>query len=133
MMKDANKVRGYIKEICRVEGLEFKEEYVNDDYFLGRFTGQQRNYLNTLGLINPGFCPLCGEEPITNQYYRGMANTTAVQYLCKECYEKTNPHLTIPGYTRRYYTAKIVMWTIGIGILIGIFFLLRSCFRFGLP
>lgn len=128
-MKNFENVRKYRKDICEALSVELSEEDMNTDYFLGRFLGQQRDSLNSLGLINRGFCPLCGEEPIGNEYNRSMAYSKVVQYLCKDCYERTNPHLTDPGYTRRYYTVKIVMWAIGIGVLIGAFLLIRGCFR----
>jgi hypothetical protein len=129
-MKNIENVRRYRKDICEALEEEFKEEDIDTDYFLGEFRGEQKDYLNSLGLINRGFCPLCGEEPIGNEYYRGIAFSNVVQYLCKDCYERTNPHLNVPGYTRRYYTAKFVMWAIGIGILVGTFLLIRGCFRF---
>ena len=127
-MEDIENVRKYRKDICQALGVEFKEEDMNTDYFLGRFLGEQRDYLDSLGLINRGFCPLCGEKPIGNEYYRGMAFSKATQYLCKDCYERTDPHSAVLGYTRRYYTVKFVMWAVGIGILIGAFLLIRGCF-----
>jgi len=129
-MKNIENVKKYRKDICEALGVEFKEEYMHTDYFLGRFMGRDRDYLDSLGLINRGFCPLCGEESISNDYHRGMAFSSAVQYLCKDCYERTNPHLNSPGYTRRYYTAKFIIWVIGIGVLISAFFLIKGCFNF---
>ena len=128
-MKNVENVRKYRKQIYEALGVELEEEDMNTDYFLGRFMGQQIDYLDSLGLINCGICPLCGEEPIGNEYSRRMVYSKVVQYLCKDCYERTNPHLTVPGYTRKYYTLTFVTWAIRIGIMIGAFFLIRGFCR----
>ena len=128
-IKNLENVKRHRQDICEAFGTQFTEDMLTDDYFLGRFYGQDREYLNSLGLINKGFCPLCGYQPIGCQYYRRLVHSKVVEYLCKECYERTNPHLTIAGYTRRYYTVKIVIWLVAIGLLLGVFFLVRGCFR----
>jgi len=110
-------------------GIEFTEDMVTDDYFLGQFYGPDKDHLDSLGLINRGFCPICGREGIGTQHSRRMVFSKAVEYLCKNCYDRTNPHATIPGYTRRYRTAKLIMWVVGIGILVGVFFLVRGCLQ----
>ena len=130
VMKNIENVKEYREDICDALGVEFKEEYMNDDYFLGNFSGQQKDYLDSLGLINRDFCPLCGKESISNEYHRSLAYSRAVQYLCKDCWERTNPHLTIPGYTRRVYAYNFVMLVIGVSVLIGVSLLARGCFRF---
>jgi len=43
-------------------------------------------YINSLGLINRGFCPYCGAEPITKDYTFTVYGYTI--FLCKFCYEK---------------------------------------------
>ena len=129
--KDIDKVRKYRKDICKASKIEFKEEYMDTDHFLGRFGGPIKDYFNSLGLINRGFCPLCGDEPIGEEYFRALLHTHGVkQYMCKSCWERTNPHITDPGYTRRYYTATVGCWVIGILIALGIIFLLKGCIQF---
>lgn len=127
-MKDIGKVRQQRKDICEALGVELDEMILNSDHFLGAFVGQQRDYLDSLGLINRGFCPLCGEEPIGTACHRKWAFSSVVEYMCRDCHERTNPH-NEPGFTRRYNTAKFVTWAIGIGILIGTLLLIRGCFR----
>lgn len=129
-MKNIENVRSYQKDICEALGVEFKEEdMVYPFYFLNRFTPQQIDYLGSLGLINRGFCPDCGISPIGDEYHRDRIGSKTVQYLCKDCWETSNP-FSRPKYKRRYYTIKFVMWAIGIGILIGTIILIRGCFRF---
>ncbi len=106
------------------------DDMVTDDYFLGRFSGPQRDYLDTIGLINREFCPLCGYQPIGKGYYRRLVDSAAVEYLCKECYKRTNPHLTIPGYTQRYLAVKAISWLVALG-LIGLIFWLAVKVSFG--
>jgi len=126
-IRNLTNVKRHRQEICEAIGIEFSEEMLTDDYFLGRFSGQQRDYLDSRDLVNQGFCPLCGAEPITTDYHRGLAFSKAVEYLCKECWTRTNPHLTIPGYTRRYYTGKFIMWMVLISFLAGAFLIVRAC------
>jgi hypothetical protein len=96
------------REISRALGVPFTEHMVTDDFYLGSFSGQQRDLLDSVGLINRGFGPLCGREPIGREHYRTLLYSNAIEYLCKECYDRTNPHKTIPGYTGRYYTARFL-------------------------
>jgi len=126
-MKGPENVRTHRADICRALGVELVEEMVTNDYFLGRFYGEDRDFLDSLGLINRGFCPLCGVEPIGSEYKRGLVFSKAVEHLCKDCYDRMNPHLTTPGYTRRYYTAKVVLWLLGLGVVYVLFLLVRGC------
>lgn len=129
-IQNLENVKKHRQDICKALSIEFSDDMLIDDYFLGRFLGRHRDYLDSLGLVNRGFCPLCGDQPVGNEYYRGYVHSKVVEYLCEECYKNTNPHLINPGYTRRYYTAKIVIWLVYIGLLLGAFFLIRGCFRF---
>jgi len=115
------------RDICSALGIPFSDEMVTDDFHLGAFSGQQRDYLDSLGLINRGFCPLCGLEGIGTEYKRTLLYSSAVEYLCQECYGRTNPHATIPGYTRRYYTAKVGCWAVILTFIFGAIALLRAC------
>jgi hypothetical protein len=117
------------QDICKVLGVPFTDEMVSDDFYLGALWGQQKDHLDSLGLINRGFCPLCGVEPIGTDYYRTLLHSSAVEYLCEECYKRTNPHLTTPGYTRRYYTGKILGWAIMLGVLWGLIVLFKACVK----
>lgn len=128
-LKSAANVRRHREDICKALGIPFTEDMLTDDYFIGRFLGEQRDFLDSQGLLNRGFCPLCGNEPIGTEHKRGLAYSRAVEYLCGECYERTNPHSTIPGYTARYYAVKSVVWIIVLAVLVGGFLLLRACVR----
>jgi hypothetical protein len=77
------------QEICKALGMQFTEDMVTNDFFLGLFNGQQLDRLDSLGLINRGFCPLCGIEPIGETYFRELSFSSAAEFLCKQCYRRT--------------------------------------------
>lgn len=78
------------QEICKALGTPFTDGMVTDDYFLGKLDGRQIDYLDYLELINRGFCPLCGHEPIGRKYYMRLGvDSKGLEYLCKECDERT--------------------------------------------
>ena len=114
-MKNMEKVKKYREDICEAMGVKLLPEDLETDHFMGRFMGQQLDYLDSLGLINRGFCPLCGYEPINKDFYRGFRFSKAKQYLCENCYSRTNLSIDdlenqYPGYKRRFYTIKIIKW-----------------------
>lgn len=129
-MKNMEKVKKYREEICESLDVKLLPNDLETDYFLGRFLGEQLDYLNSLGLINRGFCPLCGENPIGKDYYRGFRFSKVKQYLCENCYKRTNLKVDdlkkqYPGYKRRYYTIKIIKWAF---IIIVFYFLYKIIF-----
>lgn len=93
-MKNSENVRKYKKDIREALDAIGTEYY---EYGLDKFiyVDETRQYLDSLGLVNRGFCPLCGEEPIGHEYRRGVVDSKVVQYLCKDCYcyERTKPDL----------------------------------------
>lgn len=132
-IENLENVRRHRQDICKAMGVEFTDDMITDDYFLGTFYGPDKDRLDSLGLINRGFCPICGREPIGTEYHRRMVFSKAVEYLCKQCYDRTNPHATIPGYTRRYRTAKFMQsplrYLVSIGFLVVVFFLVWALIR----
>lgn len=128
-MVNPDRVRQYRSEICQAMGVNFSEsEDMITSAFLGRFTAQERAFLHSRGLVNRGFCPLCGREPISEDYSRGMVGNSFRQFLCKQCHDETNPHINVPGFTRRQYTAKAIMWAV-VALVAFIFILgIRACF-----
>ena len=68
-IKDLDNVKRHRRDICEALALPFTESMVTDDYFIGKLDGQEKDYLKSLGLINRGFCPLCGYQPIGGKYY----------------------------------------------------------------
>ncbi len=128
-LKSIENVREHRTAICRAMDMEYSDDMLIRASFIGWFTGPERDYLDALGLINRGFCPICGISPIGIDHPRRTVNSTAVEYLCEDCWTETNPHLNVPGYTRRYYTAKLVIWAIGAGLLVLLLLGLRGCAR----
>jgi len=115
-------VRKYREDICEALNVELLQDDLVTEFFLGRFTEQQWELLDSLGLINRGFCPICGREPISNQYYRSNRYSKVKQHLCEDCYTRTNLDVSdleriYPGYRRRYYTIKLIKWSFILGIL----------------
>jgi len=116
------------KDICKALGIPFTEAMITNDFFIGRFYSEERSFLNAKGLINRGFCPLCGDEPIDGRFFR-QANPVT-EYLCAECYTRTNPatrHVGNPGYFVRRIIGKGCMWIIVLGLLWLFFMMIRGC------
>jgi hypothetical protein len=131
-IRNLEKVKIYRQDICKALGVQFTEDMITDDLFpAGLVFGQEGNYLDFQGLINRGFCPICGYEPIdtTPYHYRKLLGSKVKQNLCEECYKRTSPDVMLPDY-RRYYTLRIVLWLIGISLLVGVFLLIRGCVKF---
>lgn len=86
------------------------------DYFMGTFSGPQWQYLDSQGLINRGYCPLCGQDEIGTSHFRTNVYSRVKEFLCEDCYKRTdvgNPNLMeakYPGFKRRYYTWKLIKW-----------------------
>lgn len=93
-MKNSENVRKYkkdIREALSTIGIEYND-LINDKFI---YEDEVRRYLDSLGLVNRGFCPLCGEEPIGHEYYKGVVDSMVVQYLCKDCSERIKPPFSI--------------------------------------
>ena len=118
-------VKIHRKDICKALGIPFTEDMITDDFFIGRFYSDARSFLNAKGLINRGFCPLCGVGPIDGRFFRKANPVT--EYLCAECYTRTNPETRYaddPGYFVRRIAVKGCMWVIGLGIIL---IIVKSC------
>jgi hypothetical protein len=129
MLRNRSNIQRHREDICRIAGLTFSDDLLEDDYFIARFSPALRDRLDSLGLLNRGFCPLCGQEPLGTEYSRQTlgVSRSVVEYICKDCNDRTNPHLNVSGYTRRYYTAKAIMWALGFGLLWLAFLILKGC------
>lgn len=100
-IRNLESVKRHRQDICEALALPFTDNMVTDDYFLGKFDGQEKDYLDSFGLINRGFCPLCGDQSIGKRYYMKLGGSKAVEYLCKECDERTGggrPFLRTYGF-----------------------------------
>ena len=129
IMTNPEKVRKYREDLCIALDLDPQSIDLEGEYFEGTFYGQQLDYLDSIGLINRGFCPLCGTEPISNDYHRGFRFSKVRQFLCEECYKRTfigvnELEKMHPGYKRRLYTYKAIKWII---IIIILYIVIKSC------
>ena len=57
-MEISDNVKKYRKDICEALEVELSSEDLDSDFFIGRFYGQEWDYLDSLSLINRGFCPI---------------------------------------------------------------------------
>ena len=101
-IRNLENVKRHRQEICEALAIPFTDDMITDDYYLRKFDGQEKDYLDSLGLINRGYCPLCGYEPIGRKYHMRLGvDSKGVEYLCKECDERTGggrPFLRTYGY-----------------------------------
>lgn len=134
-IKNQDNVLRYRKDICEALAIPFEERMINDQFFVDMLLGDQRDHVEFLGLLNRGFCPICGHEPIDKTYRRQFNFGRAIEYMCADCFAQINEitaahrQLGPPGYKRRYYIYKSVKWAIKIAILVGLYYLVRACLR----
>lgn len=127
-IRNLENVTTHRKDICKALGIPFTEDMITNDFFIGRFYSDERSFLNAKGLINRGFCPLCGVKPIDERFFR-QANPVT-EYLCAECYTRTNPvtrHADNPGYFARRIIGKGCVWIIVLGLLWIFVMIIRGC------
>jgi hypothetical protein len=98
MLRNRSNIQKHREEICRVAGLTFSDDLLEDDYFIARFSPALRDRLDSLGLLNRGFCPLCGQEPVGTEYSRQTLGVSRFQELWQA---KGLPELGKPPKTRQ--------------------------------
>lgn len=112
--------------ICEAMGIPYSDAMVGKSYFLGRFYADQQQRLDQLGLVNRGFCPICGASPIGTEYSRRGRFSGVVEYICRDCETRTNP-FNEPGFAVHHYRAMGCMWITSLGILVAGYLVLRAC------
>jgi hypothetical protein len=96
---------------------------LRDEYFLARFGAYQQR-LDALGLVNRGFCPICGASPIGPNWFRTDHVSGVKEYICEDCEKRINP------FKQPSHRAAVRRrWGCGIAVaLVAIAFLaLRTC------
>lgn len=93
------------KDICKALEIDFTEDMLNNEYFIGTLSKEQLEIIKNLKLINRGFCPVCGKEPVGKEYHRRLKLIDEIEYLCEKCYEATNPYTE---FKKRYYKKKLL-------------------------
>jgi hypothetical protein len=64
---------------------------VEDNFaLLNRMFGSDLDAMQRRGILNRGFCPLCGVAAIDESYSRGSHYTTTKVFICKDCWERDN-------------------------------------------
>ena len=124
-LRSVTNVRKHRQDICKALDIPFAEDMLADSYFVGRFPGKKTNFLDAQGLLNRGFCPICGIEPIGTEYKRELAHSKTVEYLCGECHKLVVTRTTKSGGASRY-DIKLGCWMIFLAVLVGLL-LLRAC------
>jgi hypothetical protein len=133
-------VTKYQHDICETLGVgsvwfDQASKKIPNQHFVDWLWGDHRDYVESLGLLNRGFCPICGDEPIDKTYCRRFTFGNAVEYMCADCFKRMNDDAEAfkaflpPGYKRRYYTYTGIKWLLIAGVLIGVFYLVRACVR----
>jgi len=91
-IKNAANVAKYRADIEKAAGRALMPEDASNDQLIGRMFGSDFDYLQSIGLLNRGFCPYCGGSPVDEACYRSNIHNRKVKvYLCKECWENNNP------------------------------------------
>lgn len=114
------------KAICDAMGRQYDNDMIVDEYFLGSFSAEQQRQLEVMGLVNRGFCPICGTEPIGCESFRKSRWSGVVEYVCGDCEAKLNP-MNDPGFATRHHAAKGCIWLPIILFMSVIMFVYRSC------
>lgn len=91
-IRNAENVAAYRRDIEESCGRRLPDDQGNFT-MVARFFGTDLDRLESLGLLNRGYCPFCGAEPIDRTYARGSNFSKVKVYLCKACWEQTNPSL----------------------------------------
>jgi hypothetical protein len=120
LMKNPENVRRHRRDIAQAFGREWddKEELMTNDMYIGSLWGKEIDKIDSLGLLNRGFCPLCGIDMPSNdpRYSRGHRYSSAREFLCKDCYVRTNPFLD-PTYVAAHHKAQFMIWAVRLGIV----------------
>jgi hypothetical protein len=92
-IKNADNVAMYRRDIEKAAGRALIPEDEGNDRLIGRMFASDFDYLQSVGLLNRGFCPYCGGSPVDEDCWRSnIHNPNNVKvYLCKECGENNNP------------------------------------------
>jgi hypothetical protein len=83
-------VDNYRRDIEKISGKALPSDEGNVS-MIARFFGSDLEYLDRLGLLNRGFCPFCGTEPIDQSHWRSNNFTKTRVFLCASCWKKTHP------------------------------------------
>jgi hypothetical protein len=67
-IKNADNVAMYRRDIEKATGRVLAPDESNAS-LIGCLFGSDMDYLESLGLLNRGFCPYCGGSPIVDQSY----------------------------------------------------------------
>jgi hypothetical protein len=119
LMKNIENVRLHRRDIAQALGRTWdEEEMMTNDSYIGRLFGEEVAQVNHLGLLNRGFCPLCGINLESNdiQYSRKHRFSDAREFLCKECYVRANP-FSNPEYVAAHHKARLFVWATVLVIL----------------
>jgi hypothetical protein len=92
-IKNAASVAMYRADIEKAAGRVLLSEGEGNDQLIGRMFASDFDYLESVGLLNRGFCPYCGGSPVDLTCSRSnIHNRNKVKvYLCEECWENNNP------------------------------------------
>jgi hypothetical protein len=142
-VRNAGNLARYRRDIEKATGKPLPSD---EDNFttIGKFFGSDLDYLDRLGVLNRGYCPFCGVEPIDQAHYRTNKFGNAKLYLCRGCWEQTNPDaqlrrsiisldLTNPNHRRAlpYYLMALAFRNIAkvlalVVVAVVLFFVLRK-------
>lgn len=114
-VKNMDNVRRWRRDVCDHLGIQFKEDMIG--LFPLGFHGRHFDKLREAELLNRGFCPGCGREPIEKSF-----RLVGVD-MCLECYQRFDP--SSPGRLMAKYFGWLLLAMIGAGV-VG---MLRSCAR----
>ena len=93
-IRNPENVAAYRRDIEEAVGRSLPNDEGNYT-MVGRFFGSDLDHLEHLGLLNRGYCPFCGASPIDRTYTRGSNFSKVKVFLCKDCWEQTNPNVQL--------------------------------------
>lgn len=120
LMKNPENVRRHRRDIAQALDREWdEEEMMTHDSYIGRLWGNEVDKIDSLGLLNRGFCSLCGIDLPSNdpRYSRGHRFSSAREFLCKDCYVRTNPFLDPTYVAALHGGVRLKTWVTRIGIV----------------
>jgi len=116
------------RAICAALGIPYSDAMVGQQSFFGGLSADQQQRLALLGLINRGFCPICGAAPIGTDYCRRDRRSGVFEYFCRDCDARLNPFRD-REFAIMHYSMKGCMWLPVCTTAVAAYLIVRACTR----
>jgi hypothetical protein len=114
------------RAICAALGIPYSDAQVGEPHFFVRLSAHQQQQLALLGLVNRGFCPICGVAPIGTEYYRRDRRSGVFEHICRDCDARLNPFRS-REFAVAHYSMKGCMWLLVGTVAVAAYLILRAC------